>query len=198
MNATTTPSPHRWHPRKAGRAERKKPGKRGGIADFADPVLRQRANDLCDKMLDKIERIFDVIAPPPVDDPREPVPPGILRWTADMMALWHLCPHEACRRARCCRRKPTTCVMRGTPLVPNEVRKGAATLLRGRRDGLPYEEVRAAARDDVVAVELWLKDARTSPTPKRHTRGDPLSAKSGSGTAWCARAADGRRTRPAH
>jgi hypothetical protein len=172
MTATTDRSP-----RKPGRAKRAKDFR---IADIADPVLRARLYGLSETMLEKVERILEALAPASLDDPRAPpVPPSILRWSANLMALWHLCPHEACRRARCCRRNATTCVMRGTDRVPADVRKGAAALLRGRRDGLPYEDVRAAARDDVAAVELWLSAARTSPTPRRRTRGAPLTAKSG-------------------
>ncbi len=172
MTAATSPSPRSPHPHKAGSTKR---GKDGRIADIADPAMRQRLYDLSAKMLDKIEDILDVIAPRPLDDPRAPpVPPSILRWTANLMALWHCCPHEACRRARCCRRKPAACIMRRAPRVPKDVRKGVQALLSGRRNGLRYEEVRATARDEVAALELWLAQARMAPTPRRRTRGSPL------------------------
>lgn len=57
--------------------------------------------------------------------------------------------------------------MRGAPQVPQDVRKGMQALLSGRRNGLAYEDVRATARDEVAAVELWLAQARRAPTPKR-------------------------------
>lgn len=168
----TAPAPHRSSPRQTGGNKRATSGR---IADIRDPAMRQRLYAISAKMVDKIEEILGVVAPRPLDDPRAPpVPPSILRWTANLMALWRSCPHEACRRARSCRRKPASCIMRGAPQVPTDVRKGVQALLGGRRQGLRYEEVRATAYNDVAAVELWLAQARMTPTPKRRTRGSPL------------------------
>jgi hypothetical protein len=141
----------------------------GAPQDEADARRARRAQaaqsrllDLHGLLVEKCAAVLDTIAQTPaLDDPRAPQPPpSVLRWTANLMALWQLCGHSACRRARTCKRRRGLCVARCAAQVPDPVRSGVAVLLRGRRDGLPYEALRKRARKEVAAVEAWLTQAR--------------------------------------
>ena len=89
------------------------------------------------------------------DKPNDAALIPVLRWTANLMCLWGSCGETACRRAHACKHDPRECLPRYAPLVPYEVRDGAATLLEGIRADIDYDQLRDQACDQFEEVEEW-------------------------------------------
>lgn len=120
---------------------------RGHIAEMKAEGLRREAYE----------------APLALNDPRRA---RLNRLMADAMALWRQCERPACRRARRCRGLPGACVARHAAAVPAPVREGAELLLRGARIGVPYDETRRDAPEQLAAVETWV-NVSDRPLPRR-------------------------------
>jgi hypothetical protein len=89
------------------------------------------------------------------NDANDPAHIPALRWTANIICLWGLCGETACRRACACKRDPRACLPRYAPLVPYDVRDGAATLLAGLNAGIDDDRLRRQAHAQIKAVEDW-------------------------------------------
>jgi hypothetical protein len=86
------------------------------------------------KILDRVEAIFDQLEDrlAPLEARNNPLRLALLREASDIMGLWHGCEAHACRRAKQCRRRPSTCIPRLGPLVPPDIRAGVLPELRAR------------------------------------------------------------------
>jgi hypothetical protein len=120
------------------------------------PETARRIAAINDTLLAKCEDVLRAIATP---EPAPPLP-GVWRYAANIMALWQMCGHEACARAKACKRQSGQCVAACAGEIPHAVRAGACRLMRSRCTGLPYAAVRRRARHEVAAVEAWLADAQ--------------------------------------
>jgi hypothetical protein len=77
------------------------------------------------------------------------------RFTSDLLRLWALCGHQACRRSKACKRDARACLGRFGPLAPEDARCGALALLQGAQDGVGIDEVRRFVPRDIAALEAW-------------------------------------------
>ncbi len=89
----------------------------------------------------------------------------LLRTLADMICLYGLCAHPACRRGRRCRGEPRDCLPRYAPLVPEDAREGAKAMIGARWHGLSFEELIDDAEDEVGALVDWADAVERSGAP---------------------------------
>jgi len=61
-------------------------------------------------------------------------------WGDNQLHLWHVCANTACKRARCCRGKPSACFKENFPRLPEGVQDWWVLLMEARQDGLPFDE----------------------------------------------------------
>jgi hypothetical protein len=107
------------------------------------------------------------------------LPTPALRWCANLLALWGLCAHPACRRAQACRRDPRGCLSRYAPLVPEDAREGVKAMVSGVERGLDFETLREDDPDAVDAAIGWMdrvarsarKEMPDAPRAKAAARG---------------------------
>ncbi len=75
------------------------------------------------------------------------------RALSDLLSIWALCGRSACRKARACRGDSRKCIPRCGPLVPEDVRVWMAALMEYKRDGLRFDDARAALPPELE--EAW-------------------------------------------
>ena len=75
------------------------------------------------------------------------------RALSDLLSIWALCGRSACRKARACRGDSRDCIARCAPLVPEDVRVWVAALMEYKRDGLRFDDARAALPPELE--EAW-------------------------------------------
>ena len=85
-----------------------------------------------------------------------------LRITANLLCPWGLCANASCRRAKSCKGKPTDCVTRYAPLVPEDARYGVLAIACAADDGISDEDMRAAAAAEIAALEAWIARVHTA------------------------------------
>jgi hypothetical protein len=84
-----------------------------------------RIDRIAHKMLDRLERILEVVNRRLAPAPAGPLTRGdvaVFRWTNDQFGLWRLCANRSCRRPRGCRGEPQLCLERHLPQVPQKAR----------------------------------------------------------------------------
>jgi hypothetical protein len=84
----------------------------------------------------------------------DPVIPA-MRACSDLVKLWGLCRTRACRRAGACHGDPHECLARYAPLLPDDVRAGAAAMIEGWRLGLDFDELCEDAEAELEAFGAW-------------------------------------------
>jgi hypothetical protein len=88
----------------------------------------------------------------------------VLRHLSETLSLYGLCTRPACRRVRACRGEPRDCLSRYAPLVPQDARDGAKTMLDGWLQNLSFDELieNEEAREEVAALGEWTRAVEKS------------------------------------
>lgn len=102
-----------------------------GILPDPDGRLRKRIETIAHRLLDAASDMVDQVAAPP--PPLDPIAVETQRrQVANTIGTWRFCARDTCRRARCCRRDPATCLHTVLPLMP-DILVGLLRLSRPKR-----------------------------------------------------------------
>jgi hypothetical protein len=76
------------------------------------------------------------------------------RFWSSFLNMWYVCPNTACRRARCCRGKPSACFRPNFWRLPEGVQDFFILLDQAKKEGLPFDEARAELTRLGLVAEL--------------------------------------------
>ena len=68
--------------------------------------------------------------------------------------MWHVCANTACRRARCCRGKPSYCYPHNFSRLPEGVQDWFILLGEAQKEGLPFDEAMEGLRKAGLVAEF--------------------------------------------
>ena len=75
------------------------------------------------------------------------------RWS-NHLNMWHVCANTACRRARCCRGKPSYCYAHNFSRLPEGVQDWFILLGKAQKEGLPFDDAMADLRKGGLVAEF--------------------------------------------
>jgi hypothetical protein len=76
------------------------------------------------------------------------------RFWSNFLNMWYVCPNTACRRARCCRGKPSACFRPNFWRLPEGVQDFFILLDQAKKEGLPFDEAKAELTRLGLVAEL--------------------------------------------